>query len=105
MERRYSVTLTNGIDEATIEVADNESTLDAAWRAGLDLPASCLQGWYVTCAARLLSGEVDQEDALRYYPADQQAGFISIMHHTTMDWTGRPMPRARLNLSIAEEKP
>jgi len=74
--RRYPVTLTDGATDVTIEVGEDEYIWDAAQRFGLVLPSSCLIGWCVTCAGRLLSGEVDQTDALRYYPADRQAGFI-----------------------------
>ncbi|MEE9305489.1 MAG: 2Fe-2S iron-sulfur cluster-binding protein [bacterium] len=76
MAQIYPVILTNGVTAATIEVAEDEYILDVAWQAGYDLPASCLLGWCVTCAGRLLSGEVDHTDSLRYYSADQEEGFI-----------------------------
>lgn len=38
--------------------------------------ASALQGWCTTCAARVLEGEFDPAEALRYYPQDKEAGFI-----------------------------
>jgi ferredoxin len=60
----------------TLEVAADESIWDAAFRAGLRLPSSCLQGWCTTCAARVLEGEFDPAEALRYYPEDKRAGFI-----------------------------
>ena len=60
----------------TLEVADGESVWDAAHREGLKLPSSCLQGWCTTCAGRVLEGDFDPAEALRYYPQDRAAGFI-----------------------------
>ena len=73
---RHPVTLIRNSQSVTLEVGEDEYIWDAAREAGLDLPSSCLQGWCVTCAGRLLAGEVDQSDALRYYTADHKAGFV-----------------------------
>ena len=62
--------------ETTVDVARGQSILDAALRAGIELPNSCCQGWCLTCAAKLDSGEVDHPDAVRYYPKDAEVGFI-----------------------------
>ncbi len=69
--------------EHTVEVGDDEHLLDAALAEGLELPYSCLQGWCLTCAGRLLSGEVDQTDSRRYFEEDREAGFV-------LPCTGRP---------------
>ena len=87
--RIYQVTLTDGTADVTINVAEDEYIWDAAQRFGLDLPSSCLIGWCVTCAGHLLSGEVDQSDAYRYYPADREAGF-------TLLCTARPRGALRI---------
>ncbi len=55
-----------------------EHILDAARRHGLELPSACEQGWDLACAARVLVGKVDNSDARRYYPQDEQAGFALI---------------------------
>jgi ferredoxin len=63
--------------QTCLEVADDERILIAAYRAGLDLPSLCLQGWCNTCAARVEGkGAWDQSASLRYYPVDRSAGFI-----------------------------
>lgn len=62
-------------EERVIEAGSDQHVLEMALAAGLDLPHSCLQGWCLTCAARLVRGEVDQSDSKRYYPADRRAGF------------------------------
>ena len=39
------------------------------------LPAICHQGRCLTCAARLIAGEVDQSAAASYFDQDRAAGF------------------------------
>jgi ferredoxin len=67
-------------DRAAIELqmADDQHVLDAALAAGLDLPYSCLQGWCLTCAARIIEGTLDQTDSRRYYAEDRAEGFALI---------------------------
>ena len=46
--------------ELIVSVAqDDESILDAALRAGADLPYACKGGVCATCRCKVLSGEVD----------------------------------------------
>jgi ferredoxin len=68
---------------ATLAVPGDRHILDSALDAGLDLPYSCLQGWCLTCAARVLSGTIDQQDSRRYFPQDRPEGFALLC-------TGRP---------------
>ncbi|GEL20435.1 2Fe-2S iron-sulfur cluster-binding protein [Pseudonocardia asaccharolytica] len=75
--------------EHTVTTDRDEYVLAAARRAGLDLPSRCEVGWDLTCAVRVLDGELDHTDAQRYFPADQQAGFALICRAT---------PRADLRL-------
>ena len=63
-------------ERVEIEVAEDEYVLAAARSEGIWLPADCQQGWCTTCAARLLSGEVDQSAAKRYYDVDEAADLI-----------------------------
>jgi ferredoxin len=72
----YRVTFVMDGREVQTEVGEDEYLLDAAVRAGLDLPYMCLQGWCTTCAGRVLEGRVDQSEALRVYPQDEAAGFV-----------------------------
>ncbi len=72
----YQVTFVTGQRQVEVEVRDDQYLLDAANEAGLDLPFMCLQGWYTTCAGRVLEGEVDQSEARWLYPADEEAGFV-----------------------------
>ena len=52
------------------------SLLNAARRAGLDLPFSCTSGVCGTCRARLLSGQVRMDRNYALEPADLAAGFV-----------------------------
>jgi ferredoxin len=76
--RTYTVTfLLPDERQVCLEVGEDEFILHAAYRAGLDLPSMCLQGWCITCAGRVEGeGEWDQSASLRYYPQDREAGFI-----------------------------
>lgn len=60
-----SVTLLPG--KQVLSVADSESILDAALRAGINLPHSCKGGHCASCRARVLSGRVR-------YPAELPPG-------------------------------
>ena len=73
---KFKVTFVSPGQEVHTEVADDEYLLEAAAKAGLELPYMCLQGWCTTCAARVLEGQVDQSEALRVYPQDEAAGFV-----------------------------
>ena len=67
---KHRVTINTATGQACLDICEDEYILDACINAGLSLPATCVQGWCLTCAAHLLEGEVDQSDALRYYPED-----------------------------------
>jgi len=56
-----------------VEVPEGEYVLWAAREAGVWLPADCQQGWCCRCAGELLSGELDQTDARRYFETDRDA--------------------------------
>lgn len=75
----YSVTfeLPDG-ERVSVEAGAEEHILDAARRAGLDLPSRCEQGWDLVCAARVLRGRFDQSDSRRYYEEDRAGGFALI---------------------------
>ena len=61
--------------ESTLTISGDRHLLEAALEAGLDLPYSCLQGWCLTCAARLIEGTTDQRDSRRYFQQDREEGF------------------------------
>ena len=52
------------------------SILDAAARAGLDVPYSCKSGVCATCRCKVLEGEVRMDRNFALEPADLAAGFV-----------------------------
>jgi len=48
--------------ENTITCEDDQYILDAADEAGIDLPYSCRAGACSSCAAKVISGTINQED-------------------------------------------
>lgn len=75
MAEMYRVELVNR-DGFTLEVAADQTILEAAEAAGWRLPVGCRYGVCITCAARLLTGEVEQPKAMALKPAQVEMGFV-----------------------------
>lgn len=74
----YKVTLVNaneGLDQ-TVDCADDQSILDAAAEQAIDLPFSCRAASCASCAGKLISGSVDQEDQFILSEDQITAGFV-----------------------------
>ncbi|WP_375411989.1 1,2-phenylacetyl-CoA epoxidase subunit PaaE [uncultured Bradyrhizobium sp.] len=59
-----------------VPVAENESILDAALRAGMDLPFACKGGMCSTCRAKLVEGDARMELNYSLEPWELVAGFV-----------------------------
>ena len=59
-----------------VPVAEGESILDAALRAGMDLPFACKGGMCSTCRAKLVEGDAQMEVNYSLEPWELKAGFI-----------------------------
>ena len=57
-------------------VADGEAILDAALRAGVDLPYACKGGMCATCRAKVVSGAATMEVNYSLEPWELEAGFV-----------------------------
>jgi ferredoxin len=62
--------------EHSVECSQKEFVWNAAARQGIRLPAICHQGRCLTCAAKLISGVVDQRASVSYFPEDLKAKFV-----------------------------
>lgn len=59
-----------------VPVARGETVLEAALRAGLDLPYACKGGMCSTCRAKLVEGEVRMDVNYSLEPWELKAGFV-----------------------------
>jgi ring-1,2-phenylacetyl-CoA epoxidase subunit PaaE len=59
-----------------VPVAEGEAILDAALRAGVDLPFACKGGMCSTCRARLVEGEAAMDVNYSLEPWELEAGYI-----------------------------
>ncbi len=59
-----------------VPMADGETVLDAALRAGLDLPYSCRGGMCSTCRARVVEGAVAMDVNYGLEPWETAAGYV-----------------------------
>jgi ring-1,2-phenylacetyl-CoA epoxidase subunit PaaE len=59
-----------------VPVAEGEAVLDAALRAGVDLPFACKGGMCSTCRAKLIEGDVQMDVNYSLEPWELEKGFI-----------------------------
>ncbi|MGB5596557.1 MAG: 2Fe-2S iron-sulfur cluster-binding protein [Crocosphaera sp.] len=61
--------------EYTLKVPDDRYILHSAEDQGYELPFSCRNGACTSCAVRILSGEVDQPEAVGLSPDLREQGY------------------------------
>ncbi len=59
-----------------VPIADGEAILDAALRAGMDLPYACKGGMCSTCRAKIVEGETHMDVNYSLEPWELEAGFV-----------------------------
>ena len=79
MHKRYlavtRITLANR-DQAVYQVKGRKPLLDELRDQGVDLPYGCRYGGCITCAAKLISGEVDQRAQVALNNRQIKDGYI-----------------------------
>jgi ferredoxin len=76
MPQTYTVEIHHQGNLHTIEVSAEQTILQAACDAGIELPSSCHAGVCTTCAAQILQGTVDQSEGMGVSPELQKEGFV-----------------------------
>ena len=72
---RFTITLTNKGGQS-FEVGGNEPLLNTLEEQGVSLPYGCRYGGCISCAAKLLSGEVDQSEGVALNGRQMAAGYV-----------------------------
>lgn len=75
MANTYTIEFVYEGQSQTVQVPDDQTILQSATAAGVDLPSSCLTGICTTCAAKILSGQVEQLDAMGVGPEAAAQGY------------------------------
>lgn len=75
MSNIYTVQIQHQGQNHTIEVAEDQNILEAAYAAGIELPSSCNAGVCTTCAAQVLEGTVDQSEGMGVSLELQKEGY------------------------------
>eukprot|EP01067_Filipodium_phascolosomae_P001606 Filipodium_phascolosomae@DN2047_c0_g1_i1.p1 len=76
-KRNFQITFrAEGEPDKIAECSGDDYLLDAAESAGMTIPYSCRAGACSTCAAKLLSGGVDDSEQAYLTPLQQEQGYI-----------------------------
>lgn len=77
MVQRYTVQIHNRQTQTdqSVEVGEDRYILHSAEAQGVELPFSCRNGACTTCAVRVLSGELDQPEAIGLSPKLKERGY------------------------------
>ena len=75
MRETYSITIANRGGK-TYEVDRRRSLLESLREKGIDLPYGCRYGGCITCAAKLVTGEVDQRGQMALNNRQINNGYV-----------------------------
>ncbi len=77
MTRSYTVEIRDRRTDTlyTVQVPEDRYILHSAENQGVELPFSCRNGACTSCAVRIISGEIDQPEAMGLSPALRKRGY------------------------------
>ena len=75
MTNIYTVEIINQGQTYTIQVPEAQKILNVADQENLNLPNSCNAGVCTTCAAKIISGKVEQSEGMGLSPELQAEGY------------------------------
>lgn len=90
--RTVTITLANR-NGATYQVDGNKPLLGSLEAAGVSLPYGCKYGGCITCAAKLLDGEIDQKAAVALNNRQLRDGYVLLC-------VARPLTDCTLNVGV-----
>ncbi|NCO74045.1 MAG: 2Fe-2S iron-sulfur cluster binding domain-containing protein [Cyanobacteria bacterium] len=75
MTNIYTVEIINDGQTYTLQVPEDQKILDVAEQQNVIIPNSCNAGVCTTCAAKIISGEVEQSEGMGLSPELQGEGY------------------------------
>ncbi len=75
MSNTHSIEIIHNGETQTFSAIETQTILEAAKDANIELPSSCLSGVCTTCAAKIVTGEIHQPDAMGVSASLQEQGF------------------------------
>ena len=80
MKKNYKVTIKNKITGEIFEedITDNDYILKEFEKKGIKLPFSCRNGCCTSCAVKIISGKLDQTEAMGISKALKKRGYALI---------------------------
>ena len=89
---RFTITLSNR-DGRTFDVDGDDVLLDALEAHGVSLPYGCRYGGCISCAAKLLDGEIDQNEGVALNGRQLADGYVLLC-------VARPQSDCRLDVGV-----
>lgn len=75
MSNTYTVKIHNAGQSYTMQVSEDQKILDVAQQQNIELPFSCSAGVCTTCAAKIITGKVEQGEGMGLSPELQEEGY------------------------------
>ncbi len=92
MNNRFTITLANR-EGQSFEVQGDAPLLDTLERHGISLPYGCRYGGCISCAAKLLDGEVDQSEGVALNGRQLHHGYVLLC-------VARPLSDCTLDVGV-----